>query len=411
MGVLAWLLVLIGLGRALGMQSAAGGPRRSAARRRGGRHAVFAANATPARSKREECTSSQVSNGCCMPLGDTASTWSFATTTFHTNGVWSSSDTFIRFDFADDSHCGGIAWIRQQGTATLTMNDATPIDLTLSMSGVAEAQYETFRLYVDNVLMVTVQATDGHGGSACQAMTCIMCDVSMPSTTFSLAPGAHVIRVEVDSMDGYYHQGAFFQISFAKESPVCGSCTCTSASQPTPPTPAPTATPTPVPAVPPAADMSVAGKGDPHLSNVLGHHFDLLQPGRHVLMHVPMWAKRGQTLLKVVANATRMGGACTDIYFTEIMLDGGWVRSSRAGRGRGVLAFTTAKAPTRSWMKFGPARIKIVRGRTSTGTVYLNIMARLKTVMRKYRIGGLLGEGDHTFAATPVENCRGIVNL
>jgi len=147
------------------------------------------------------------------------------------------------------------------------------------------------------------------------------------------------------------------------------------------------------------------------MSNVLGDHFDVLQPGRHVLMHVPMWAKKGQTLLKVVANATRLGGACTDIYFTEITLGGGWVRSSTAQHVRGVMAFTTAKAPKPSWMQFGPARIKIVRGRTSTGTVYLNILARLKAVMRRHRIGGLLGEGDHTFAATPVDNCRKHINL
>jgi len=128
-------------------------------------------------------------------------------------------------------------------------------------------------------------------------------------------------------------------------------------------------------------------------------------------MHVPMWAKQGRTLLKVVANATRIGGACTDIYFTEIMFEGGWVRRYKAQHGRGALAFTTAAAFKPSWMRFGPARVKVVRGRTSTGTVYLNIMARLKAVLGKYRIGGLLGEGDHTFAATPVENCRKFINL
>jgi len=147
------------------------------------------------------------------------------------------------------------------------------------------------------------------------------------------------------------------------------------------------------------------------MSNVLGHHFDVLQPGSHVLMHVPMWAKQSRTLLRVMANATRIGGACTDIYFTEIRLDGGWVRRSKAQHGKGVLAFTTAVAPKPSWMRFGPARIKIVRGMTSVGTVYLNFMARLKAVHRKYKIGGLLGEGDHTFAATPIENCRKFVNL
>ena len=148
------------------------------------------------------------------------------------------------------------------------------------------------------------------------------------------------------------------------------------------------------------------------MTNLHGQHFDVLQPGRHVLMHVPMWATESQTLLKVVANATRIGGACADIYFTKMTLEGGWVRMSHGQRGQGVLAFTTAVAPKPSWMRFGPARIKIVRGMTSTGAVYLNIMAReIKAVTRKYKIGGLLGEGDHTFAATPTKSCKMLVSL
>ncbi|CAK0865182.1 unnamed protein product [Prorocentrum cordatum] len=318
-------------------------------------------------------------------------------------------------------------------------------------------------MYVDNVLEVTVQATDGQGGSACQDTTCIMCDVNMPARTFSLTPGTHEIRVEIDSVGGMYHQDAYFQINIAKDAPVCGDCTCSPTPTPSPtafptsaPTAAPTAVPTPAPtafptatpttsptaaptpaptafpaaaptsaptAVPTATPTStptpvpamgpniVSGKGGPHMSNFLGHHFDVLQPGRHVLLHVPMWAKQGQTQLKVAASAARIGGACADIYFTEIALEGGWVRRSRAHHGRGALAFTTTEAPSPSWMKVGPARIKVVRGGASTGAVYLNIMARLKEVVQKYRVGGPPGEGGRTFAAAPTKSCRELIDL
>ncbi|CAK0875241.1 unnamed protein product [Prorocentrum cordatum] len=155
------------------------------------------ANATSAQSKRAECSAFQVGQGCCTPLGDTASAWTFAS--FGTHGTWSSTPAFVRYDFHDDTICGGVANARQHGNAVLSLNDASPIDLTLSMTGVAEANFEKFQLFVDNVLITTVQASNGHGGSACQVSTCIMCDVNMPSQTFSLSPGVHTIKVEVDS--------------------------------------------------------------------------------------------------------------------------------------------------------------------------------------------------------------------
>ncbi|CAK0851680.1 unnamed protein product [Prorocentrum cordatum] len=129
-----WPLVLLGLPGACGVQLATSGW-----------HEHVVVNATSMRSKLAECSSSQKCQGCCTPLGDTASAWQFTSSGAH--GTWSSTTAFIRFDFEDDTYCGGVATARQHGNAILTSNDASPIDLTLAMTGVAEAQYEQFDLY------------------------------------------------------------------------------------------------------------------------------------------------------------------------------------------------------------------------------------------------------------------------
>ena len=124
-----WPLMLLGLPGASGLELAASSWREH-----------VAANATSVRSQRAECSAYQVGQGCCTPLGDTASAWSFVSHSTH--GSWSGTPAFIRWDFVDDTICGGPASSRQHGSATLTTNDASPIDLTISMTGVAESQVE-----------------------------------------------------------------------------------------------------------------------------------------------------------------------------------------------------------------------------------------------------------------------------
>lgn len=190
---------------------------------------VAAALSSPAFAV-DECSMEQRDSGCCEPLGDIADKWDFSSTG---GGTWSGTDSSIRYDFADDVVCGGEATLTQTGVATLNLDEDKEIKLLLSMSGVAEAEYEKFELYVDDELVVTVQAENGHGGSECQVSTCIMCDVSMPQQTFVLSPGPHKIEVKVTSIDHLYHQGAFFEISFGLDSGDCEGCVCS------PPSPAP----------------------------------------------------------------------------------------------------------------------------------------------------------------------------
>ncbi|CAK0815228.1 unnamed protein product [Prorocentrum cordatum] len=70
---------------------------------------------------------------------------------------------------------------------------------------------------------------------------------------------------------------------------------------------APSVTPAPTPA-------PVSGVGDPHLTNMYGEHFDLYRSGVNVLLQIPRWTGAEQTLLRLEADARRIGGACSDVY-------------------------------------------------------------------------------------------------
>jgi len=319
-------LVLLGLGRAWGMmvQSPMGEPRAHAA-------LPIRANSSAKRGAAEaECDAAQAASGCCTPLGPSASSWSFQTAPLTAGGNWSYGHSFIRFDFANDDHCSGSTDMRQTGTATVTLNESSPIDLSLTMTGNAEALYETCKLYVDGVLEVTVQAAHSR---ACPASSCIMCSVSMPSTTISLAPGEHELVVEVDSIDGQYHRDAFFQISYARNSLVCQNCTCPPTPSPTPaptaaPTPDPTAAPTPPPSASPTASPTLdhaSSRGDPHVCSLSGECYDIRAPSSgYALLRLPHVAEEPD-MLRLTADVDIDGVRQCGLYIKGLALSGSWL--------------------------------------------------------------------------------------
>merc|ERR1719311_1704778 len=96
---------------------------------------------------------------------------------------------------------------------------------------------------------------------------------------------------------------------------------------PTPaPTPAPTPSPTPDPTPAPAP---ASATGDPHLQNIYGERFDLMRPGKHVLINIPRGASVENALLQVEADAENMGGRCADMYFQELNITGVWVMATK----------------------------------------------------------------------------------
>jgi hypothetical protein len=154
------------------------------------------------------------------------------------------------------------------------------------------------------------------------------------------------------------------------------------------------------------AGMSVAGGvaaiGDPHLTNVYGQRFDLMRPGQYVLIHIPRGAPVENTLLRVEADARRLGGACADLYFQEMNVTGAWVNAQYAGG----LHFEAHKGPDKktSWVTIGRVQIKVAHGHTQHGILYLNFYVK-HLGNAGFDVGGLLGEDDHLEAATPSKAC------
>jgi hypothetical protein len=151
-----------------------------------------------------------------------------------------------------------------------------------------------------------------------------------------------------------------------------------------------------------SASGAIAATGDPHLMNIFGQRFDLMQAGRHVLVQIPRGAGNEGTLLRVEADAQSLGRPCKDMYFQEVNLSGKWVELNHVGGLQFRAADNVTEAPT--WLRFGRVELKVVHGRTLTGVSYLNLYVKhLRSA--GLTVGGLLGMDDHTQEATPPTGC------
>lgn len=153
-----------------------------------------------------------------------------------------------------------------------------------------------------------------------------------------------------------------------------------------------------------------SGTGDPHLRNIYGQAFDLMQPGRHVLLLVPRGAGSNSTLLRVEAEARRVGERCADMYFTELAVTGAWAEARQSGGVHFRTEDAVGEGDVSKWMSFGKVDLKVAHGHTKEGVRYLNFYVR-RLRNAGLAIGGLLGEDDHEAAATPDGNCRKVVQL
>ncbi|CAK0843684.1 unnamed protein product [Prorocentrum cordatum] len=179
---------------------------------------------------------------------------------------------------------------------------------------------------------------------------------------------------------------------------------------PTPyPTDFPTAFPTPSPTPSPTqATSSSSAIGDPHLQNMFGQRFDLVRPGTAVLVSVPRGTPVDDALLVVKADARRLGAHCSDMYFQEINATGTWANKARPGGFH--FDARDARDETPKWLKLGLVELKVGSGHTDKGQPYLNVY--IKNLQHTgYRVGGLLGEDDHTEAAAPEEGCQKMLSL
>merc|ERR1719464_1310489 len=103
----------------------------------------------------------------------------------------------------------------------------------------------------------------------------------------------------------------------------------------------------------------VSASGDPHLTNVRGERFDLLQPGKHIFLQIPRKSLPQDALLHVMAEVQKAGVACGDMYIQALNVTGKWAEAKHTG----------------GFQYFAKVELKIVRGHTIEGINYLNIFA------------------------------------
>jgi len=157
-----------------------------------------------------------------------------------------------------------------------------------------------------------------------------------------------------------------------------------------------------------APATAASATGDPHLQNIHGERFDLMQVGKHVLISIPRGASAEQALLRVQASARRVGGQCEDIYFQELNVTGSWAEAKQTGGYRYSVSQRGVETP--EWVSFGNVKLKVVHGHTDGGVKYLNLY--LKHLGRAgFPVGGLLGEDDHTIESTPPDACHKRLSL
>jgi len=163
----------------------------------------------------------------------------------------------------------------------------------------------------------------------------------------------------------------------------------------------------PAPAMPATPSPTSANAvGDPHLQNIHGERFDLMKPGKHVLISIPRGESAEKTLLRVQADARKLGGNCADMYFQELNVTGAWAEAKRAGGYHYSVSQSHAEAPR--WVTFGSklgkVELKVVNGHTDNGLRYLNVYVR-NLGRSGFAVGGLLGEDDHEDVVIPSEAC------
>jgi len=153
---------------------------------------------------------------------------------------------------------------------------------------------------------------------------------------------------------------------------------------------------------------SAAAVGDPHLENIHGERFDVMRPGKHVLIHIPRGERVEKAMLRVEAEASRLGGSCAEMYFMDLNITGAWVEARQIGG----LRFHAQDAGDKNlnWAKFGKVELKVAHGRTPTGTQYLNFYVK-HLGHAGFNVGGLLGEDDHEEAAMPSPACAQRLSL
>jgi hypothetical protein len=216
-------------------------------------------------------------------------------------------------------------------------------------------------------------------------------------------------------MGGWHREPVYTKAGTGSQQPFCPAVRAAATPSATPdptsdPTLSPKLHPTLSPPIPRSdeAGGAAAAKGDPHLQNVYGERFDLMRPGKHVLINIPRGQIAEYALLRVEADARQMGGHCADMYFQELNITGEWAEAKRKGGFRFRAQGVRQEKP--AWEYFAKVELKVIHGVTQQGIQYLNFYVK-NLGHSGFAVGGLLGEDDHTEAVIAPEECSRRLSL
>ena len=161
------------------------------------------------------------------------------------------------------------------------------------------------------------------------------------------------------------------------------------------------------------ASTSGTSFGDPHMTNILGQKFDVVERGAHVLIQVPRFAGPKDTLLRVEANVSG-GMSCEYAFIQGVTVTGKWAEAVEAHKPGGLkpdgIQFTALpwgnagrSGRNSPRLHVGPVTLKISYAMMESGLTYFNFRAdHLRDI--NVTVGGLLGVDDHAQAASK-EKC------
>ncbi|CAK0818698.1 unnamed protein product [Prorocentrum cordatum] len=95
-------------------------------------------------------------------------------------------------------------------------------------------------------------------------------------------------------------------------------------------------------------------------------------------------------------------------YTRELNVTGAWAELKKARGYQYNVAHDEVETP--AWIAFGKVELKVTRGHTNSGMLYLNVYVR-HLGRAGFAIGGLLGEDDHSDVSEPAAACTKHLSL
>jgi hypothetical protein len=133
-----------------------------------------------------------------------------------------------------------------------------------------------------------------------------------------------------------------------------------------------------------------------------------MKAGKPVLINIPRGMSAENALIRVQADARRLGGHCADMYFQEVNVTGSWAEAKQSGGYHYSVSQREIKTP--EWVALGKIELKVVHGDNGGDLRYLNVYVK-RLGRAGLPVGGLLGEDDHEDVSIPPEACAKHLSL